>query len=75
MRMLTKTIVLATAVALTGVTAASAAPAKPNYDARAKKCQAATKGMYSADGRLSAYGFCLSNVGQEVWNGNGAGRR
>ncbi len=49
--------------AVVGVSAASAAPKKPiNYDARAKQCQNATKGLYSADGRLSAYGFCLSNI-------------
>jgi hypothetical protein len=65
-------IVLATVFS---VSAALAAP-KPkavNYDTRAKQCQAAVKGLYSGDGRVTAYGFCLSNVAQPVWNGGQEG--
>ena len=55
-----------TAIAAALVAApALAAPPKPkpiNYDARAKACDGALKGQYTADGRIHARGFCLSNI-------------
>ncbi|MCC6779889.1 MAG: hypothetical protein IT537_25200 [Hyphomicrobiales bacterium] len=50
-----------------GVSGALAAPKAPNYGARTKQCQAATKGMYSGDGRVFAYGACLPNIAQDSW--------
>ena len=57
---------VSTAIAVALVAApALAAPPKPkpiNYEARAKACDGALKGLYTADGRIHARGFCLSNV-------------
>ena len=53
---------LAVAVAAAPALAAPAKPKPINYDARAKACDGALKGLYTADGRIHARGFCLSNV-------------
>lgn len=58
-----------------GVSAALAAPKAPNYGARTKQCQTATKTMYSGDGKVFAYGACLSNVAQESWGPSRAPQR
>jgi hypothetical protein len=49
---------------------ALSAPAKPkpiNYEARAKACDASLKGQYTAETRIVARGFCLSNVQQDQY--------
>lgn len=59
---------LAVAVVVAIPVACAAAPAKPSYEARVKTCTAATKGMYTGEGRYVAYGACLSNTQNEVWS-------
>jgi hypothetical protein len=66
-------IILAAALGASGAFAATAKPI--NYDARAKQCQAATKTTYSGDGKVFAYGACLSNNTQESWGPSRAPKR
>lgn len=65
--------VIATAFGVSG--ALAAASKAPNYGARTKQCQAATKTTYSGDGKIFAYGACLSNVAQDSWGPSRAPQR
>jgi len=42
----------------------------PYWEARAKMCNGNVKGIYRTqqDGYVFPYGYCLSNVGNKVWN-------
>jgi hypothetical protein len=60
------TILAATVVTLP-VTYAAAAAKPPSYDARIKTCTAATKGLYTGEGRYVAYGACLSKAMPDAW--------
>lgn len=47
--------------------AQSAKPKPINYDARAKACDAAVKGLYTFEQRLVVRGFCLSNTNHDTY--------
>lgn len=62
------TILPATLVVSLPATDAAAAAVKPvAYAARVKTCTAATKGLYTGEGRYVAFGACLSNAMPEAW--------
>jgi len=49
------------------VSYAASAPKKPSYEARVKTCNAATKGLYTGEGRQVVFGQCLSNTMAQAW--------
>ncbi len=60
--------ILAATITLPATYAAAAPAAKaPNYDARVKMCNDATKSIYNGDGKYVAFGRCLSNTNPEAW--------
>jgi hypothetical protein len=60
--------ILAAAITLPATYAAAAPAAKtPNYAARVKTCNDATKGLYNFETKQTVIGACLSNTNPVGW--------